>query len=66
MAARKKTTAEETDQAQEPAFDLEQLAACADFKGNTDLVRALLKPGHTYTKTEVKHLLTDFLERQVN
>ena len=42
--------------AEAPAFEKKQLAACQDFRGQADLVNALLEDGKLYTKDEARRL----------
>ena len=42
-----------------------QLAACQDFRGQADLVNALLEDGKLYTKDETRRLVNKFLKGQV-
>lgn len=51
--------------AEAPAFEKKQLATCQDFRGQTDLVNALLEDGKLYTKDEARRLVNKFLKGQV-
>ena len=51
--------------AEAPAFEKKQLAACQDFREQTDLVNALLEDGKLYTKDDAKCLVNKFLKGQV-
>lgn len=51
--------------AEAPAFEKKQLAACQDFREQTDLVNALLEDGKLYTKDEAKRLVNKFLKGPV-
>ena len=50
--------------AEAPAFEKKQLAACQDFRGQADLVNALLEDGKLYTN-EARRLVNKFLKGQV-
>ena len=60
MATKKGVAADEA-----PAFEKKQLAACQDFRGQADLVNALLEDGKLYTKDEARRLVNKFLKGQV-
>lgn len=60
MATKKGASAAEA-----PAFEKKQLAACQDFREQTDLVNALLEDGKLYTKDEARRLVNKFLKGQV-
>lgn len=49
-----------------PSFTRGQLMSCGEFRGQRDILAAVLKEDGAYTKSQARRLVSDFLKGKVN